>query len=113
MNERNRVFGNNVKFFIVNGKFNEQTVAEHLGYSKYDLWKIMDGRLFLDEDEKADIAKELKTTVEELYVPREEEQYHEVGCMECRGEFRSSENKTYILDLLDMYCDVQELIALD
>ena len=32
MNERNRVFGNNVKFFIVNGKFNEQTVAEHLGY---------------------------------------------------------------------------------
>lgn len=73
MNERNRVFGNNVKFFMVNGKFNEQTVAGHLGYSKYDLWKIMDGRLFLDEDEKADIAKELKTTVEELYVPREEE----------------------------------------
>ena len=73
MNERNRVFGNNVKFFMVNGKFNEQTVAEHLGYSKYDLWKIMDGRLFLDEDEIADIAKELKTTVEELYVPREEE----------------------------------------
>ena len=67
---------------MVNGKFNEQTVAEHLGYSKYDLWKIMDGRLFLDEDEKADIAKELKTTVEELYVPREEEQYHEVGCMD-------------------------------
>lgn len=44
MNERNRVFGNNVKFLIVNGKFNEQTVAEHLGYSKYDLWKLwMDG----------------------------------------------------------------------
>ena len=42
MNERNRVFGNNVKFLIVNGKFNEQTVAEHLGYSKYGkLW--MDG----------------------------------------------------------------------
>lgn len=71
----------------------------------------MDGWLFWAEDEKADIAGELKTTVEELYVPREEEQYHEVGCMECRGAFRSSENKTCILDLLDMYCEVQELIA--
>ena len=112
MNERNRVFGNNVKFLIVNGKFNEQTVAEHLGYSKYDLWKIMDGRLFLGEDEKADIVRELQTTVEDLYVPRTEDEYHEVGCMECRGAFSSSENKTCILDLLDMYCDVQELIAM-
>ena len=75
MNERNRVFGNNVKFLIVNGKFNEQTVAEHLGYSKYDLWKIMDGRLFLGEDEKADIARELQTTVEDLYLPRTEDEY--------------------------------------
>ena len=75
MNERNRVFGNNVKFLIVNGKFNEQTVAD-------------------------------------LYLPRPEDEYHEVGCMACRGAFSSSENKTCILDLLDMYCDVQELIAM-
>ena len=51
MNEKNRVFGNNVKLFISDKNLSEQTVAEHLGYSKYDLWKIMDGRLFLDEDE--------------------------------------------------------------
>lgn len=113
MNEKNRVFGDNVKFLIVNGKFNEQTVAEHLGYSKYDLWKIMDERLFLGEDEKADIARELQTTVEDLYIPRTEDKYHEVGCMECKEIFRSSQNEACVLDLLDMYCDVQELIAIN
>ena len=46
MNEKNRVFGNNVKLFISDKNLSEQTVAEHPGYSKYDLWKIMDGRLF-------------------------------------------------------------------
>ena len=111
MSKRNRVFGDNVKFFIVNGKFNEQTVAEHLGFSKYDLWKIMDGRLFLDEDEKADIARELHTTVEKLYIPRKEE-YHKLECMECRETFSFSKNKVCILDLLDIYCDVQELIMM-
>ena len=96
MNEKNRVFGNNVKLFISDKNLSEQTVAEHLGYSKYDLWKIMDGRLFLDED---------------LYMPRSEEKYHAAGCIECRGEFSHADTKAYILDLLDVYCDVQELIA--
>ncbi len=111
MNEMNRVFGNNVKLFIYNKKLDEQVVAEHLNYSQYDLWKIMDGRLFLDDDEKQDIAKELQTTVEELYIPRSEMEYHDAGCMECRGEFSSADNKKHILDLLDVYCDIQELIA--
>ncbi len=31
---------------------------------------------FLDEDEKRDIAEELQTTVEDLYMPRSEEKYH-------------------------------------
>ena len=103
MNEKNRVFGNNVKLFISDKNLSEQTVAEHLGYSKYDLWKIMDGRLFLDEDEKRDIAEELQTTVEDLYMPRSEEKYHAAGCIECRGEFSHADTKAYILDLLDVY----------
>ena len=111
MNEMNRVFGNNVKLFIHNKKLDEQVIAKNLSYSKYDLWKIMDGRLFLDDDEKRDIAKELQTTVEDLYIPRSEMEYHAAGCMECRGEFSSADNKKRILDLLDVYCDIQELIA--
>ena len=112
MNEKNRVFGNNVKLTIVNGGLDEKTVAEHLGYSKYDLWKIMDGRLFLDEEEKEDIAKELQTSIEELYTSRPQEEYRVAGCMECRGEFSCDEHKSQILDLFDMYCDVQELLRL-
>ena len=113
MNEKNRVFGNNVKLSIVNGGLDEKKVAEHLGYSKYDLWKIMDGRLFLDEEEKADIAEELHTTIEDLYVVRPQGEYRAAGCMECRGDFSRAENKSFILDLFDIYCDVQEILAED
>ena len=67
--------------------------------------------LLRSEDEKRDIAEELQTTVEDLYMPRSEEKYHAAGCIECRGEFSHADTKAYILDLLDVYCDVQELIA--
>lgn len=46
MNKKSRIFGNNVKCMIFNDHLNEETIAEQLGYSKYELWKIMDGRLF-------------------------------------------------------------------
>ena len=111
MNEKNRVFGNNVKLFISDKNLSEQTVAEHLGYSKYDLWKIMDGRLFWVEYEKLVFEGEWRSPVEKIYMQRGEEKFHGAGCIECRGEFSHADTKAYILDLLDVYCDVQELIA--
>ena len=39
----------------------------------------MDGRLFWGEDEKAGIARELQTTVEDLYIPRTEWQTYAKG----------------------------------
>jgi hypothetical protein len=111
MIEKNRLFGNNVKFSIVSQNLNESSVAAHLGYSKYELWKIMDGRCFLDAEEKADIARELNTSVEILCTERNPEEYEGVGCIECRGNFSSKQHKKEILDLFDIYCDIQELIA--
>lgn len=111
MIEKNRLFGNNVKFSIVSQNLNEDSVAEHLGYSKYELWKIMDGRCFLNTEEKEDIARELNTSVEILCTEREPEEYESVGCIECRGNFSSKQHKKEILDLFDIYCDIQELIA--
>lgn len=54
------------------------------------LWMVV---FFLDEDEKRDIAEELQTTVEDLYMPRSEEKYHAAGCIECRGEFSHADTK--------------------
>ena len=34
-----------------------------------------------------------------------------IGCIECRGKFSKPENKKLILDLFDIYCDVQETLA--
>ena len=33
------------------------------------------------------------------------------GCFEYRGEFSTEENTEAILDLFDVYCSVQEIIA--
>ena len=38
-------------------------------------------------------------------------EYEQAGCIECRGSFDKSEDKKLILDILDLYCDVQEALA--
>ena len=50
-------------------------------------------------------------SIDELYVARDEAEYEQAGCIECRGSFDKSEDKKLILDILDLYCDVQEALA--
>lgn len=62
---------------------------------------------------KRDIAAKLGKKLEEMYLVRELSEYEAVGCMECREDFSDEDNRTKILDLFDVYCDVQEMLALE
>jgi len=66
---------------------------------------------FLDADEEEQIARSLGVSVESMYLEREFSEYEKAGCIECRGRFSNPENKKLVLDLLDIYCDVQEIAA--
>ncbi len=111
MREKSRVFGNNLRFYLKQKGLQISQFADRLGYSEYEVQKMMDARLFLDRQEQEEIAAALDVSVEALYEALGNKCYEDAGCLECRGEFSSEENKKKILDLFDIYCDVQEVLA--
>lgn len=111
MREKSRVFGNNLRFYLKQKGLQISQFANELGYSEYEVQKMMDARLFLDRQEQEEIARAVGVTVDSLYEVLEDKCYENAGCLECRGEFSTAENKKKILDLFDIYCDVQETLT--
>lgn len=111
MKEKSRVFGNNLRFYLKQKGLRINQFANKLGYSEYEVQKMMDARLFLDRQEQEEIARAVGVTVDALYETLEDKCYEDAGGLECRGEFSTAENKRKILDLFDIYCDVQETLA--
>ncbi|MCH5256574.1 MAG: hypothetical protein J1D87_04735 [Lachnospiraceae bacterium] len=111
MKEKSRVFGNNLRFYLGKKGMQPKEFAEKLGYPEYEVQKMMDARLFLDRQEQEQIAEALDLPLDTLYQALEDQLYENAGCFECRGEFSTSENKKIILDLFDVYCDVQEVLV--
>lgn len=111
MKKDRRLFGNNFKLFLSQQEFGTKEIAEKVGCTEYMLFQIMDGRLILTSDEEENIANALKIPVEEFYVQRASQDYEAAGCMECRGSFSNQDNRKLVLDLLDIYCDIQEIMA--
>lgn len=111
MSEKNRIFGNNIQVFLKDKGIQPECLAAQLGYSVQEIRRIMDARLFLTMKERQDIADALDVTIEELYQVQDDKTYEMAGCLECRGEFSQPEHKKRILDLFDIYCDIQELLV--
>lgn len=111
MRKDRRVFGNNLKLSLVQNNIRPEDFARRIGCTEYNLFQIMDARLILDMDEENTIAEALNTSVNDMYVERNSNIYENAGCYECRGTFSDNKNKKLILDLFDIYCDVQEMIA--
>lgn len=111
MERENRVFGNNLRFYAQKKGIKLKWLADQLECSEYEVQKMMDARLFLDRCEQEHVAEILGVTVDMLYQPLEDKDYESAGCIEYRGEFSAPEHKKQILDLFDVYCDVQEILA--
>ena len=110
MSEKIRLFGNNLQVFLKKKNIPPEHLAEQLGYSVQEMRRIIDARLFLTMEEREDIANALGITIDDLYQVQDDKTYELAGCLECRGEFSRPEHKKKILDLFDVYCDVQELL---
>ncbi|MCM1025557.1 MAG: helix-turn-helix domain-containing protein [Roseburia sp.] len=111
MSEKSRIFGNNLQVFLKEKGLKPEHLAEQLGYSAREIRRVMDARLFLAMEERQEIANALNVTLDSFYQVQDNKTYERAGCLECRGEFSNPEHKKKVLDLFDIYCDVQELLA--
>lgn len=111
MRKDRRLFGNNLKVLLVEKEITTEEFAQMIGCTEYNICQIIDARIFLDADEEEQVARSLGVSVESMYLEREFSEYEKAGCIECRGRFSNPENKKLVLDLLDIYCDVQEVVT--
>ena len=111
MRKDRRLFGNNLRLFLSDKGIATEEFAKGIGCTEYELCQIMDARLILNAEEEETIANALQIPVSEMYVEKNSEEYELAGCMECRGTFSDQNHKKLVLDLLDIYCDVQEIMA--
>lgn len=111
MGQKSRLFGNNLRFYLEQKGLRSNQLAERLGYSDYEIQKIMDARIFLDRNEQEQIAEALGLSIDVLNEALDDQLYEKAGCFECRGEFSSAENKKKIFDMFDVYCDIQEVLV--
>lgn len=79
-----------------------QLLAKESGYSRKDIGKIFDGRLFLSPKQIEEIANVLELNVDEII------NCTDVDPIECMGEFTKEENKDMLLDYIDRYVDLKE-----
>ena len=111
MGEKNRIFGFNLKYYLWEKKIASSDFAENLGYSIVDLWRIEDAQIILERREREEIANALDVSLDDMFKEKSEHDYELAQCFECRGHFENENNKKKILDLLDTYCDIQEMLT--
>lgn len=108
MVNKSRVFGQNMHYYMKSKNISLDTLAQKLNYTVLEIKKIFDARLFIDKDEKEDIAKALGVSIDDLMDASKKLPHDVTNLIEYRGDFSNEENKEKILDLFDMYCDIQE-----
>lgn len=104
-----RILGNNCKLLLNQKNIDKSTFAGELGYSEYDVEKLLDGRLFINESDIKDIADFFNIDEESLY-EENTDFYSGSDFTHYIGKFKNKENEEMILDFFDLYCDLKECL---
>lgn len=108
-----RILGNNINLLLNQKGVTKENFAEAMGYTVFDVQKLCDARLSTSAEDLKDIAQFFEVDESSLFTDLGDKTYVGDGFMHCMGEFSSRENKNKILDIFDMYCDMQELLAMN
>lgn len=102
-----RRLGVNIRTCMLEANISPECFAEFLKYSIKDVWNIIEGKIVIPPVELDKIASFLGTTKVEL-MNRESDSL--VPDLQYMKEFRNPDNLDRILDLMDEYVEVREVI---
>lgn len=102
-----RKLGVNISASMLEASISLDTFAEKLDYTIKEAWHIIEGRILLSPMELENIAKFLGTTRESLL---EKETGNLGPNLQNMNEFSNSENADKILDIMDDYIELREMI---
>lgn len=102
-----RKLGVNIRTCMLEANISLDNFAEHLGYSIKDVWNVIEGKVIIPPAELEKIATFLGTTKNEL-LNRESDSL--VPDLQYMKEFSNPDNLNRILDLMDEYVELREIV---
>lgn len=101
-----RLLGNNISLLLREKSMNLLQFASIIGFQPREANKLIEGRLFVPPMVLGKIAESLDISIEELLRKREQEEYNTL--IHNFKEFTNSDNQELVLNLIDMYADLEE-----
>lgn len=102
-----RKLGVNISTRMLEADISLDSFAKHLGYSMKDVWNVIEGKVIIPPVELDKIASFLKTTKGELI---NHESDNLVPDLQYMKEFSNPDNLDRILDLMDEYVELREVL---
>ena len=102
-----RKLGVNIRTCMLEANISLDSFAKHLGYSIKDVWNVIEGKVIIPPVELEKIAGLLETTKSEL-INRESDTL--VPDLQYMKEFSNPDNLDRILDLMDEYVELREVV---
>jgi len=102
-----RKLGVNIRTCMLEANISLDSFAKHLGYSIKDVWNVIEGKVIIPPVELDKIASLFETTKSEL-INRESDTL--VPDLQYMKEFSNPDNLDRILDLMDEYVELREVM---
>lgn len=102
-----RKLGVNISTCIREADISLDSFAKHLGYSMKDVWNVIEGKVIIPPAELDKMASILKTTKSELINHESDSLVPDLQYMK---EFSNPDNLDKILDLMDEYVELREVL---
>lgn len=103
-----RVLGNNISIELTKNNITKAELADYLGMSETDVKKLLEGRMFLSPTQLEEIANYIGVSTKELLIEKNEKEYDML--IHNFRNFKKAANKELVLDLIDMYADLAEML---
>lgn len=106
--DKARMLGHNIALIMKEKNIDANHLAEQTGFKSVELIKMLDARIVLMPKVIEKVAAALKVNPSEFFKKRESNEYK---CFaECMTDFDNPDNMDKILDIIDAYCDLKEVL---
>ena len=102
-----RKLGVNISTRMLEADISLDSFAKHLGYSMKDVWNVIEGKVIIPPVELDKMSSLLKATKSELMNHEPDSLVPELQYMK---EFSNPDNLDRILDLMDEYVELREVV---
>lgn len=103
-----RIIGFNIQLELKAKSINQVEFGKNIGFSESDICRLIEGRLFLHPLQLQKIAEVLNIPKNQLLEKRTPEEYNLLN--PSFSDFVDDTNLEFILDLIDNYADLLEML---